>query len=45
LYGRPQPVVYGDSIIPGGDVSELSGTFPPAPYCQLDLIQNGYFGL
>ena len=29
LYGQPQPVVYGDSIIRGGSISGLSGTLRP----------------
>jgi hypothetical protein len=28
-YGQPHPVVYGDSIIRGGSLSELSGTLRP----------------
>ena len=45
LYGRAQPVVYGDSIIRRGSMSGLSGTLRPDASYRLDLIQRGYFGL
>ncbi len=45
LYGRAQPVVYGDSIIRRGSISGSSGTLRPDTLWSLDLIRRGYFGL
>src|ERR1700678_1751193 len=44
LYGPPQRVVCGSSIIWAGSLSELNGTLRPDPLHRLDLIQRGYCG-
>src|SRR5271154_5748810 len=44
LYGPPQRVVCGGSIIWAGTLSELSGALRPDPLPRLDLILRGYCG-
>ena len=41
LYGQPQPVVYGDSIIRGGGISGLSGMLRPDVVAEVGFDSEG----